>query len=317
MEDNRSVTPAATAPQPAGKTPGNSNNRVAIIVAAAVAAIFIGVAIYMWSRLRSTESEMAEMVEMMTYEKEQLENEYADVALEMEGFALKTDNDSILKMLDKEQQRVQLLLEELRTVKATNARRIAELKAELASVRKVLVYYVAQVDSLNTVNTRLTEENREVHQRYQEASQQVQNLSEEKTMLEEKVTIASQLEAQNIEVRIETERGYKTKSVRRAAVFEVSCTILKNITAQVGRKQLYLRVTAPDETVLQKSPNNMFMFDDREIAYSSVRDFEYAGEETTETIYYTIEETLWPGDYRFDLFVDGHLIGTATATLKK
>ena len=254
---------------------------------------------------------------MMTYEKEQLENEYADVALEMEGFALKTDNDSILKMLDKEQQRVQLLLEELRTVKATNARRIAELKAELASVRKVLVYYVAQVDSLNTVNTRLTEENREVHQRYQEASQQVQNLSEVKTMLEEKVTIASQLEAQNIEVRIETERGYKTKSVRRAAVFEVSCTILKNITAQVGRKQLYLRVTAPDETVLQKSPDNMFMFDDREIAYSSVRDFEYAGEETTETIYYTIEETLWPGDYRFDLFVDGHLIGTATATLKK
>ena len=72
MEDNRSVTPAATVPQPAGKTPGNSNNRVAIIVAAAVAAIFIGVAIYMWSRLRSTESEMAEMVEMMTYEKEQL-----------------------------------------------------------------------------------------------------------------------------------------------------------------------------------------------------------------------------------------------------
>ncbi len=305
-----------------GQTPGggekkNGSGRAAVIAAVAVAAVFVGVAIYLWSRLRTTETEMSEMVEMMTYEKEQLENEYANVAIEMEGFALKTDNDSILKMLDREQQRVQLLLEELRTVKATNARRIAELKEELASVRKVLVYYVAQVDSLNTVNTKLTEENRAVQRRYQEATEQVQSLSEAKTMLEEKVTIASQLEARDVAVEIQTARGYKTKSVRRAAVFEVSCTILKNITSTVGRKQLYLRIMGPDETVLQKSPEDVFMFDDREIGYSSVRDFEYAGEETQETIYYTIEETLWPGDYRFDLFVDGHLIGTATATLKK
>ena len=106
------------------------------------------------------------MVELMTYEKQQLEDEYSEIALQIEGFSYKINNDSLLKLVDKEQQRVQLLLEELRTVKATNARRIAELKSELASVRKVLVHYVTQVDSLNRLNTQLKTENTEVKQKY-------------------------------------------------------------------------------------------------------------------------------------------------------
>ncbi len=61
----------------------------------------------------------------------------------------------------------------------------------------------------------------------------------------------------------------------------------------------------------------MFRFDDRQIPYSARKDFEYSGEETLQTIYYTIEETLWEGAYRFELFVDGHLIGETSAELKK
>ena len=90
-----------------------------------------GVIFYLYNSLSTTQTEMEEMVEMMNYEKEQLENEYADVALEIEGMSIKVNNDSLLNQLDREQKRVQLLLEELRTVKATNARRIAELKEEL------------------------------------------------------------------------------------------------------------------------------------------------------------------------------------------
>ena len=84
---------------------------------------------------------------------------------------------------------MQLLLEELRTVKATNARRIAELKEELSTVRKVLVTYVRQVDSLTAVNSKLEAENRKVQQRYEKATEEVKTLSEERERLVEKVTI--------------------------------------------------------------------------------------------------------------------------------
>lgn len=261
---------------------------------------------------------MSEMVEMINYEKEQLESEYSDMALEIEGFSMQITNDSILDLLDKEQKRVQMLLEELRTVKATNARRISELKAELSSVRKVLVYYVAQVDSLSTVNTKLKEENKVVHQRFQAATEEVKTLSEERRQLEEKVTIASQLEALNIEVTAYKANGkYKTRSVRSAAIFKVGYTIGKNITSEVGNKTVYLRITAPDGNVLHKSPADVFAFEDSDIVFSARKSFEYAGEEMSDDIYYTIEETLVAGMYRADLFVDGHLIGSADFEMKR
>ena len=77
MEENKSLTTAGGGQTPGGGEKKNGSGRAAVIAAVAVAAVFVGVAIYLWSRLRTTETEMSEMVEMMTYEKEQLENEFA------------------------------------------------------------------------------------------------------------------------------------------------------------------------------------------------------------------------------------------------
>ena len=284
-----------------------------------IAIIFIagGVIFYLYNSLSTTQTEMAEMVEMMNYEKEQLENEYADVALEIEGMSIKVNNDSLLHQLDREQKRVQLLLEELRTVKATNARRIAELKEELSTVRKVLVSYVRQVDSLTAVNTKLEAENRQVQQRYEAATEEVKVLSEERERLVEKVTIASQLEATAVNVDLQNERGRKTKSVRKLAIIKVDYTIAKNNTAEVGNKTIYMRITTPDDMVLQKQATDLFDFEGSKIAFSARKSFEYAGEEFSDAIYYTVTETLWEGDYRVDLFADGHLIGQQYFNLSK
>ena len=276
-----------------------------------------GIIFYLYNSLSITQTEMEEMVEMMNYEKEQLENEYADVALEIEGMSIKVNNDSLLHQLDREQKRVQLLLEELRTVKATNARRIAELKEELSTVRKVLVTYVRQVDSLTAVNTKLEAENRQVQQRYEAATEEVKSLSEERERLVEKVTIASQLEATNVVVDLQNERGRKTKSVRKLAIIKVDYTIAKNNTAEVGNKTIYMRVATPDNMVLQKQPTDLFAFEGSQIAFSARKSFEYTGEEFSDAIYYTVTETLWEGDYRVDLFVDGHLIGQQYFNLVK
>ena len=84
-------------------------------------------------------SELNEMVEQMTIEKEELQEEYEDLAIQFDGYQqMDIRNDSLQDLLSKEQQRVQDLLEELRQTKASNARRIAELKKELATVREVM-----------------------------------------------------------------------------------------------------------------------------------------------------------------------------------
>ena len=286
------------------------NKKTILIISIAIVLLLSGVIIYLISRVRNTEKEMLEMVEMASYEKEQLENEYTDMALEVEGQMLKIDNDSIFKLLEKEQKRVQLLLEELRTVKVTNARRIAELKEELASVRKVTKYYIAQVDSLNRVNEVLKKENIEVREKMSIATKTIDTLMLKKDKLSQTVRIASQLEAKNIVVDLLNDKGRKTKYVRKVDNIRVSFSISKNITASVGNKYIYLRIATPDGQVLVKNDANKFLFEDNEIAYSSKKEIEYSGEELQCIIYYKVTETLIEGNYRADLFVDGHLIGT-------
>ena len=286
------------------------NKKTILIISIAIVLLLSGVIIYLISRVRNTEKEMLEMVEMASYEKEQLENEYTDMALEVEGQMLKIDNDSIFRLLEKEKKRVQLLLEELRTVKVTNARRIAELKEELASVRKVTKYYIAQVDSLNRVNEVLKKENIEVREKMSIATKTIDTLMLQKDKLSQTVRIASQLEAKNIVVDLLNDKGRKTKYVRKVDNIRVSFSISKNITASVGNKYIYLRIATPDGQVLVKNDANKFLFEDNEIAYSSNKEIEYSGEELQCIIYYKVTETLIEGNYRADLFVDGHLIGT-------
>ncbi|MDR1591304.1 MAG: hypothetical protein LBS16_00235 [Prevotellaceae bacterium] len=268
-------------------------------------------------KMKVAEEEVAGLIEQMTYEKETLENEYNDIAYELEGFSVRIDNDSILRKLDEEQKRVQLLLEELRTTKATNTRRIAELKKELASVRQVLTYYIAQVDSLNLVNTQLQSENREVREQYHQATQTVHTLEKEKEALSEQVTIASQLEVRNIVVEQLNERGKNVSRISRTDLLKVTFTVGKNITASVGGKTVYLRIVTPDDRVLVKKETDTFLFENKNIPYSCKKQFEYGSEAVDEVLYWTVEETLLVGAYRVDIFIDQHLAGSQVFTLKK
>ena len=283
-----------------------------IFIVGLVAAVF-----FFWQKSKQKDVEMAEMVEMMTYEKEQLQQDYTDLSVEMEGFSYKTNNDSILKLLDQEQTRVQLLLEELKTVKATNARRITELKKELASVRKVLVYYVSQVDSLNRVNTKLVTENRSVTKKYQEATKTAEQLATEKQQLSKIVSIAAQLDARNIVVTTLNSRNKKTTRLSKIALIQFDFSIAKNTTATTGQKTVYLRIMTPDDDVLQKRATDVFPYENQSIQYSCKKEIEYGGEELATTLYWNVEEVLVAGTYRVDIFVDGHLIGTQTFKLEK
>ncbi|MFA7066746.1 MAG: hypothetical protein WC199_08170, partial [Dysgonamonadaceae bacterium] len=79
---------------------------------------------------------------------------------------------------------------------------------------------------------------------------------------------------------------------------------------------IYARILQPDGSVLTKNPNNLFSYENKEIAYSSMRVVEYGGEETGVALYYDIEEFLMPGTYKVDIFADGSHIGSSTLQME-
>ena len=288
-----------------------------VIFIALIAALGIVAAVLVWINLQQ-KAEMKEMVEIMEFEKEQLEDEYEELAIQFDGYQSQDiHNDSLVQLLAKEQQRVQDLREELRITKVTNARRIAELKKELATVREVMVSYVHQIDSLDRTNKRLVAENKQVKQQYQEVARQAQQLEEERTQLAEVVSRASMLEIEHFEMIALNKRDRKTTIYNQIQKLQFDYTIGRNITNKPGMKMLYMRMTRPDGEVMQKSMNDVFQFENNEIAYSISKEFEYAGEEISGSLYWVVEEILQIGWYNADFFVDGELIGSFPFQIKK
>ena len=292
-------------------------NTTKIVLISLIVALAIVSVLLVWMNLQQ-KTEMKEMVEIMEFEKEQLEDEYEQLAIQFDGFQTQDiHNDSLVELLAKEQQRVQDLREELRITKVTNARRIAELKKELATVRQVMVSYVHQIDSLDRTNKRLVAENQQVKQQYQEVARQAQQLEEERTQLAEVVSRASMLEINHFQMTPLNKRDRKTTIYNQIQKLQFDYTVARNITNQPGMKTLYMRITRPDGEVMQKSVNGVFSFENSEIAYSVSKDFEYAGEEISGSLYWIVEEILQIGWYNADFFVDGELIGSFPFEIRK
>jgi len=273
--------------------------------------------VYLYVRLQSKEATINDMTQQFDLEKEELTDEYSQLALQYEGYGLRIGNDSLASMLDAQRYKVQRLLDELKTVKSTNTKRINQLKKELEALRGIMKQYVAQIDSLSALNTQLRSENKVVTKRYQDVQQQASVLVEEKKVLTDKVNLASILEARNITVESFNEKGRKATKISKTAQLKFSFVINKNISAPTGEKFIYLRILQPDENPLVKKNDNVFLFENKYINYSARRPIDFEGEEVSVVIYWDVEEFLHPGTYRADIFADGYIIGNATFVLKE
>lgn len=262
-------------------------------------------------------NELNEMVEQMTIEKEELQEEYEDLAIQFDGYQrMDIRNDSLQDLLSREQQRVQDLLEELRHTKASNARKIAELKKELATVRAVMVDYVRQIDSLNATNARLTAENQQFKAENQQVKEQNTQLSTLNEQLTETVTRASMMEVTACTVTMLNKNDRKTRMVSHLRKLQFDYTIAKNITCPPGLKDLYVRIIDPNGNLIGEDETHLFAFESGEIPYTLTQQVEYTGE-AYDGICYQPLETAVDGFYTIDFFCDGNLIGSFPFQLKK
>lgn len=259
--------------------------------------------------LRIKTVENREMLELFEIEKEEMENEYSGFAIQYDELKVQITNDSLIKQLEKEKNRTQQLLEELRQTKSTNASEITRLKKELTTIRTIMKGYLAQIDSLDRINKELSKENIQVQQKYKEASKTIDNLTIEKKLAEEKVTLASRLDATAITVTPRNKRGRTEKKVKDITMFVIEFTIVKNLTAPSGEKNLFVRIAKPDNEVLTKSADNTFLYENKNLEYSIKKYIEYTGEEQQITLYWNVEEFLYAGKYNVYIFADGIMIG--------
>ena len=289
------------------------NKKILIPLVLFILALMAG-SVWLFLSLQEQKQVNQDMQELAELDKQEMENEYERFALQYSEMKTQINNDSIIQQLTEEQMKTQQLLEELKRVKASDAREIARLKKELATVRAVLRDYVMQIDSLNRLNESLKQENTTVKAELEQRTQQVAGLSSEKASLSQKVAIAAQLDATNISLQLLNKRGKDAKKLKDCTQMKTSFVITKNVTASNGNRTVYVRIQNPGGNVL--GGGGTFAYENRQLECSAKKTIEYTGEETPVTVYWNVSQMLEAGDYRVSVFADGNMIGTKSFAFK-
>jgi len=275
----------------------------------------VGGLVWLFMSLEEQKQVNRDMQELAELDKQEMENEYERFALQYSEMKTQINNDSIVEQLTQEQMKTQRLLEELKKVKANDAREITRLKKELATVREVLRSYIIQVDSLNRLNESLKAENSRVNAELEQRTQQVAGLSSEKASLSEKVAIAAQLDATNIQMTLLNKRDKAAKKLKDAKKIQVGFTISRNVTASNGMRTVYVRIQNPGGNTL--GGGGTFAYENRNLECSMKKTIEYTGEEVTVNLFWNVTQMLEVGQYRVSIFADGNMIGSKTFSYEK
>ena len=300
------------------------DKKIIIILSVVIALLIAGVAYLAYNLNQQTQANK-DMEELAVLDKQEMENEYQQFADQYSEMKTRINNDSIVAQLTREQERTQQLLEELKKTKATNAAEITRLKKELATVREVLRSYVLEIDSLNRLNLALQNENSRVRSELEESNQQNLALTSDNASLSEKVAIAAQLNAVNIDIMMIYKAALSSKTKERVKhphkiggstnEMKVRFVLSRNVTASNGMRTVYVRILTPTGNVLNAT--GQCPFEDKQVDYTVKKTIEYTGEEMPMELYVSKKETLIPGTYRVQVIVDGHEIGARSIELEK
>ena len=212
------------------------------------------------------------------------------------------------------EEKTERLLKELKETKTSDAREIARLKRELATVRAILRNYVIEIDSLNRLNKNLSEENSRIKGQYNEATRQIEGLNTERASLTEKVAIAAQLDATGISMQLKNKRGKSTDKTSKCKTVQVNFSIAKNVTAANGTKTFYVRISTPTGGVL--GGGGSFNYQNRHLEATMKKTIEYDGQEKALSLYWNVSQSLMEGTYQVSIFADGNMIGSRSFSFK-
>lgn len=266
-------------------------------------------------KLKEKEREIEELRQLAELDRREMENQYAEFAVQYAELKKSVQNDSLAALLDKEQKRAEQLLKELKNVKANSSAEILRLKKELATVRAVLKDYIRQVDSLQQLNVALAGERDRALAEAARTRKENTAISQVRAQLEEKVEIAAQLNATGITITPLKKNGKLAKKSKDIKTFSIEFTVTRNVTADTGNRMVYVRLMKPNNELV--NPTGQFDYENRTIDYSAAKAIEYDGEEQKVQLYVPIQEYLSAGKYHAYIFIDGQMIGSGGVEIKK
>ena len=224
--------------------------------------------------------------------------------------------DDINAQLDTSREQVNLLIEKLSKTEATNRAQMRRYEKELGTLRSIMKGYIVQIDSLNTLNKRLTADAAQARKEAAEARQANENLTQEMEGYKKQVSAGKALKARGLLLQGHTGGGKVTDRHTRVRYLTTELSLIANDIAEKGPVKLYVRIKDPDEVVLLNESSSSFTLGGETVQASAEREIDYQGEEVDVTIYMNDVEEYVKGIYTAEVYTSKGLLGKTELILR-
>ena len=246
------------------------------------------------------------------------------IALQAQYQTLTVNNEQIQSEINLKKEEIAQLQKELEKHK-DNAYIIAKLRKETNTLRDIMKHFVEEIDSLNTVNKKITAEKEVVKAELKVEKEKNTVLSKENENLQNTVNIASMLKAVGIQaVGVIDKKGGKkeieSSKAKRAGKIRISFTLAENLVAKQGEYIVYARIVTPDGKELAQSEDeaHTFSFGKSKGYWASKKSVNYQNENTAVIMYAHPKdgELFVKGKYMIEVTAGGYPIGNTTLELE-
>lgn len=274
-----------------------------IVVAIALA----GALAYIWNQKTSLVNELTVEKEELTAQMIELQNDYA---------SLSSDYDTINSQLDSSREEVSQLIERIRHTEATNRTKIRQYEKELGTLRSIMRSYIVQIDSLNTLNKKLTADAAAARREAAESRKRQEELSKTVESLAGQVATGSVIKARGLKIEAYNGSDKVTDRSSRVVRLLTTLSLVENDLAPKGPVRVYIRVKDPDGILLTNSTQRTFELNGEPMICSASREVDYQGKEVELSIYLNDIATYAKGIYTVEAYTEQTALGSAELLLR-
>ena len=273
----------------------------------AVAVLLAGALAYIWYQKTSLVNELTIDKEELTAQMIELQNDYA---------SLSSDYDTINSQLDSSREEVSQLIERIKKTEATNRSKMRQYEKELGTLRSIMKSYIVQIDSLNTLNKKLTADAAAARREAAESRKREEALNKTVENLSGQVAAGSVLKARGIRIEAYNASDKVTDRSSRVVRLLTSLSLVENDLAAKGPVRVYIRVKGPDGILLTNSTQRTFEVNGEPMICSASREVDYQGKEVDMSIYLNDIPEYVKGIYTVEAYTEQTLLGTAELMLR-
>ena len=273
----------------------------------AVAVLLAGALAYIWYQKTSLVNELTIDKEELTAQMIELQNDYA---------SLSSDYDSINSQLDSSREEVSQLIERIKQTDAANRSKMRQYEKELGTLRSIMRNYIVQIDSLNTLNKKLTADAEAARREAAESRKREAELNKTVESLSGQVAAGSVIKARGIKIEAYNASDKVTDRSSRVVRLLTSLSLVENDLAPKGPVRIYIRVKGPDGILLTNSTQRTFEVAGEPMICSASREVDYQGKEVDLSIYLNEIPEYVKGIYTVEAYTEQTLLGSAELMLR-